>query len=105
MEFAFEGVRYMDLIRWKLAEKALNKVNYGLLDPADLRTKVVKPGLWFFPSTPAIDDDGIADFGPMFTAGLIKQIAIRKFDASRQYLWPIPTVEILTSGLKQNANY
>ena len=105
MEFAFEGVRYMDLIRWKLAEKALNKVNYGLLDPADLRTKVVKPGLWFFPSTPTIDDDGIADFTPMFTAGLIKQIALRKFDASRQYLWPIPTVEILTSGLKQNANY
>ena len=105
MEFAFEGVRYADLIRWKLAEKALNKVNYGLLDPADLRTKVVKPGLWFFPSTPPIDDDGVADFTPMFTAGLIKQIAIRKFDATRQYLWPIPTTEILTSGLKQNPNY
>jgi len=104
MEFAFEGVRYMDIIRWKLAEKVLNKVNFGLLDPADLRTKVVKPGLWFFPSTPPVDDDGVADFTPMFTAGLIKQIAIRKFD-TRQYLWPIPTTEILTSGLKQNPNY
>ncbi|TDE17176.1 RagB/SusD family nutrient uptake outer membrane protein [Dyadobacter psychrotolerans] len=104
MEFALEGVRYMDIIRWKLAEKVLNKVNYGLLDPADLRTKVVKPGLWFFPSTPPVDDDGVADFTPMFTAGLIKQIAIRKFDA-RQYIWPIPTSEVLTSGLKQNPNY
>ncbi|TDE13358.1 RagB/SusD family nutrient uptake outer membrane protein [Dyadobacter psychrotolerans] len=105
MEFAFEGIRYMDIIRWKLAEKVLNKINYGLLDPADLRTKVVKPGLWFFPSTPVIDEDGSADFTPMFTAGLIKQIAVRKFDATRQYLWPIPTTEILTSGLKQNPNY
>ncbi|KAA9346498.1 RagB/SusD family nutrient uptake outer membrane protein [Larkinella humicola] len=105
MEFALEGIRYMDLIRWKLAEKVLNKLNYGLLDPADLRTKVVKPGLWFFPQVPQIDDDGVADFSPMFSAGLIKQLTIRKFDATRQYLWPIPSKEVLTSGLVQNPGY
>jgi hypothetical protein len=105
MEFALEGIRYMDLIRWKLAEKALNKLNYGLLDPADLRTKVVKPGLWFFPQVPQIDDDGVADFTPMFNAGLIKQLTIRKFDATRQYPWPIPSKEVLTSGLVQNPGY
>ncbi|GAA4807104.1 RagB/SusD family nutrient uptake outer membrane protein [Olivibacter ginsenosidimutans] len=106
MEFALEGIRYMDIIRWNLAEKVLNKPNYGLLDVADLRKKVIEPKLWFFPQAPTIDEDGVADFSIMASAGLIKQITIRKFDASRQYLWPIPTTEILTnSNLKQNPNY
>jgi len=105
MEFAMEGIRYMDLIRWKLAEKALNKANYGLLDPADLRTKIVQQGLWFFPQTPAVDEDGLADFTAMYNAGLVKQITVRKFDATRQYLWPIPSTEVLTSHLTQNPNY
>ncbi|WP_436490501.1 RagB/SusD family nutrient uptake outer membrane protein [Chitinophaga sp. ARDCPP14] len=105
MEFALEGIRYMDIIRWKLAEKVLNKANYGLLEPADLRTKIVQPGLWFFPQTPAIDEDGIADFTAMYNAGLVKQITVRKFDATRQYLWPIPSTEVLTSHLTQNPNY
>jgi len=105
MEFALEGIRYMDIIRWRLAEKVLNKVNYGMLDVSDLRAKVVQPGLWFFPQVPTIDEDGVADFSAMYSAGFIKQIAVRKFDASRQYLWPIPTTEVLTSGLTQNPNY
>ncbi|CAL1518949.1 RagB/SusD family nutrient uptake outer membrane protein [Chitinophaga sp. MM2321] len=105
MEFALEGIRYMDIIRWRLAEKVLNKVNYGMLEPTDLKEKVVKPGLWFFPQVPPVDADGVADFAPMYNAGLIKQIAIRKFDATRQYLWPIPSTEVLTSGLEQNPNY
>ncbi|QIH33622.1 RagB/SusD family nutrient uptake outer membrane protein [Sphingobacterium sp. DR205] len=105
MEFALEGLRYMDLIRWKLAEKALNKPNYGLLDPADLVAKVVKTGKWFLPSAPTIDADGLPDFNQFNQQGLIKTIAIRKFDASKQYLWPIPSTEVLTSGLKQNPNY
>ncbi len=105
MEFALENIRYMDLIRWKLAEKALNTPNYGMLDPADLRTKVVEKGLWFFPETPQIDDDGVVDFSSMYSKGLVNQVNLRKFDASRQYLWPIPSKEVLTSGLKQNPNY
>ena len=44
---------------------------------------------------PQIDEDGIADFTPMFNAGFCKILAIRKFDASKQYLWPIPSKEIL----------
>ncbi|MEN5434973.1 RagB/SusD family nutrient uptake outer membrane protein [Sphingobacterium faecium] len=105
MEFALEGLRYMDLIRWKLAEKALNKANYGLLDPADLLAKVVKTGKWFLPNAPAIDADGLPDFSSFQQQGLVKTIAVRKFDASKQYLWPIPSTEVLTSGLIQNPNY
>lgn len=106
MEFAFEELRYMDLIRWKLAEKALNKNVYGMLDVADLRTKVVEPGLWFFPEIPEIDEDGVADFSGMYSKGLIKLLAERKFDASKQYVWPIPTKEILINpNLRQNTGY
>ena len=76
-----------------------------MLDPADLRTKVVKPGLWFFPQTPAIDDDGDADFETMYNAGLVKLCAVRDFP-DRQYLWPIPTKEILiNTNLTQNPGY
>ncbi|SJN19818.1 RagB/SusD family nutrient uptake outer membrane protein [Sphingobacterium sp. JB170] len=105
MEFALEGLRYMDIIRWKTAEKALNTPNYGLLDPADLIAKVVNTGKWFLPEAPPVDEDGLPDFSAFFSQGLIKQIAIRKFDASKQYIWPIPSTEVLTSGLKQNPNY
>lgn len=106
MEFANEGTRYMDLIRWKLAEKVLNIPNYGILDPIDLREKVVKTGLWFFPQTPAIDEDGVADLTPMYNAGLIKLLTVRKFDPSKQYLWPIPAKDILiNSNIEQNPGY
>lgn len=106
MEFAFEGLRYMDIIRWKLAEKVLNLPNYGMLDVAELKEKVVDQDLWFFPGTPEIDDDGVADFAPMYNAGLIKLLNLKTFDANRQYLWPIPSKEILiNNNLTQNPNY
>jgi starch-binding outer membrane protein, SusD/RagB family len=105
MEFALEGRRYEDLLRWKLAEKAINNDMYGMLDPADLRAKVVEPGLWFFPEVPPIDEDGIASFEPMYNAGLVKLNAVRTFPA-HQYLWPIPTKEIMiNSNLSQNTGY
>lgn len=106
MELAFEGTRYMDLIRWKLAEKALNKPNYGLLDAAELRERVVNKGLWFLPSAPPVDDDGIADFSEFARLGYIKQLTDGRFDASKQYLWPIPSKEVLINpNMKQNPNY
>jgi hypothetical protein len=106
MEFAFEGRRYADLIRWKLASKALNKPIYGLLDVASLRNKLVKNGLWFFASVTPVDDDGIPDFSEMYQNGYISILAQRKFNESRQYLWPIPAKEILTNKmLTQNPGY
>lgn len=105
MELAYEGLRYMDIVRWKLANKVLNRPIYGMLDPNDLKTKVVDKNLWFFPSTPAIDEDGVADFKPMFDAGLIKLIVPCSW-TDRQYLWPIPTAEIqINPNMKQNEGY
>lgn len=106
MELAWENLRYMDIIRWKLAEKVLNLPNYSMLDPADLRDKVVKAGGWFFPETPPIDEDGVADFSGMYNKGLIKITVQRQFNKDRQYLWPIPTKDILiNSNLQQNQGY
>lgn len=106
MELAYEGLRYMDIIRWRLAEKVLNTNIYGMLDPAELKEKIVDKGLWFFPETPQVDEDGVTDFDPMYNQGLFKLLAIRNFDASKQYLWPIPTKEILINdNLQQNPGY
>jgi len=106
MELAWEGVRYMDIIRWKLAEKVLNTGIYGMLDVAELREKIVNQDLWFFPQVPPIDEDGVVDFTPMYNAGLVKKFAQRSFDKTRQYLWPIPSKEIIiNSNLQQNTGY
>lgn len=105
MELAYEGLRYMDLLRWKLAEKALNQPNYGLLDNAGLK-KLCDDGNWFFAYVPEIDEDGIADFSRLYEDGLCKIISKRNFDASKNYLWPIPSQEVLTNPfLGQNDNY
>ncbi|MFV0142559.1 MULTISPECIES: RagB/SusD family nutrient uptake outer membrane protein [Empedobacter] len=105
MEFAWENRRLDDLIRWELADEALTIDNYGFLDPAALKSKIVDKGLWVFPSTPQIDDNGLVDLKPMFNKGQIKKLATRNFN-SRQYLWPIPYKEIsINPNIKQNPGY
>ncbi|MCD8137438.1 MAG: RagB/SusD family nutrient uptake outer membrane protein, partial [Parabacteroides gordonii] len=106
MELAKEGLRYMDLVRWRLLEKTMNQKNYGILYPADnLRDKVTSKGHWFWASVPAIDENGIPDFTEMEKAGLIQSLSQRSFN-ERQYLWPIPSKEILINGnIKQNPGY
>ncbi|MCP1384624.1 RagB/SusD family nutrient uptake outer membrane protein [Runella salmonicolor] len=105
MELAFEGLRYMDIVRWGIAGKVLNRPIYGMLDPVDLRSKVVNQNLWFFPGTPTIDQDGIPDFSEMAKTGLIKNLVPTAWN-DRQYLWPIPTSEIqINPNMKQNDGY
>ena len=107
MEFAKENaIRYWDIMRWRLAEKVLNLPRYGMLDVADLKEKVVSKGLWFFPEIPPIDEDGIADFQPMYEKGLVRILVTRSFDAPKHYLWPIPTTEIIINeNMTQNPGY
>ena len=57
------------------------------------------------PFAPEIDENGLADFSKLESAGKVAVIAEKKWD-DRQYLWPIPTTEILiNSNMKQNPNY
>lgn len=106
MELAYEGQRYMDLIRWRIAEKVLNTPDYGLLDKDLLTSKIVDKNLWFWPETPQIDENGTADFSSLYDKGFCKIITRRQFDASKNYLWPIPSQEVITNPyLGQNDNY
>jgi len=106
MELALEGLRYMDIIRWRLSEKVLNQPHYGLLDVPLLKERVVDQGLWFFPGIPQIDEDGCADFTELYNAGLIKLLSLKSFDKTKQYLWPIPASEVLINpNIDQNPNY
>lgn len=106
VELAKEGRRYMDLIRWDLAQKALNSYNYINLDPTACLEQVVNKGLWFWPETPEIDEDGLANFEPIAEKGLIARGAQRVFP-ERQMLWPIPThdKELCNGNLEQNPGY
>jgi hypothetical protein len=99
VEFVKEGLRYMDLIRWHLAEKAFNRPVIGLPDPAKQdRSK------WPFPGVTPLDDDGIPDYSGFNSD--VKILVARKFDASKQYLWPIPAVETrVNPNIKQNPGY
>ncbi len=107
MEFAAENtLRYNDIIRWRLAEKVLNIPRYGMLEVDLLKERVVDKGLWFFPETPPVDEDGITDFKLMHEKGLIKLLINRSFDPSKHYLWPIPTTEIMINkNMEQNPGY
>lgn len=99
VELAFEGLRYMDLIRWRIAEKALTRPILGIPDPQDQdRAK------WPFPGVPAIDADGIPDYSAIISDAKI--LANRNFDKDKQYLWPIPATELIVNpNLGQNPNY
>jgi hypothetical protein len=106
MEFGMEGLRYYDLIRWKIAEKALNNQNCGMLYPSTLlKTKVVNPGLWFWAYTPQLDEDGIPDFSALVNGGYAQVLSVGNWN-DRQYLWPIPSTEIeINDNIIQNKGY
>jgi hypothetical protein len=115
-EFAFEGLRYMDLIRWKLAEEALTGFTYGLASVSsnpdvdasptgDLIDNVVGPNLWFWGMVPDIDENGLPRFDHLVNANMARVLNKISFP-ERQYLWPIPGNEILlNSNLTQNPGY
>lgn len=105
VELAFEGLRYYDLIRWRIAEKALNKPNCGLKTDKSEAKKIESGGKWFWEFTPTIDDDCIPDFSRMIEAGSCDVHSQGNFQP-RQYLWPIPSKElIINPNMTQNDGY
>lgn len=106
MEFVKEGLRYNDIIRWKIAGETFNTKDYAPPYPASLCVdKVTSKGLWFWSHTPKISENGTADFSELEKAGTAQVLSQRIWD-ERQYLWPIPTKEILINkNIKQNPGY
>lgn len=104
MEFVWENHRFFDLIRWRIAEKALNKPMVGL-DIEKLKT--ADASNWFFSSetVPVVDKDGVVDLKPYLGKNCLVQIAFGTF-APRQYLFPFPADEILSCpNIVQNEDY
>jgi hypothetical protein len=93
-ELAMEGFRQTDLRRWNIAEKAMTGNFYGR----------VQRGL--VAAAPQIDENGLADYTNVPNRADLRVIEIRTFNKNRDYLWPIPNIEVVTNPkLIQNPNY
>lgn len=106
IELAWENRRWFDLIRWHWCDNLLTRPTYGM--PAvDQMKKNEATGYWIFPKDirPKFDSDGNVDVSAFVAAGYAKEVVKRSF-VSREYLFPVPTKEILVcSRLKQNPGY
>lgn len=93
-ELAWEGVRLFDIRRWKLAEKVmigplLGRIQKGLLA-----------------SAPFIDEVGTPNYDNVSNKSQMRVIETRVFNSARDYLLPIPRLEVETNKLlTQNPGY
>lgn len=93
-ELAMEGVRLFDIRRWKIAEQVMSGPFYGRIPKGLLAT------------APVIDANGIANYTNVPNRADMRVIETRLFNANRDYLWPIPNIEVLTNPkLTQNPGY
>lgn len=92
VEFALEGRRYTDLLRWKIVEKAFNKKVVGVpVNKAD----------YPFAGTPVFDEDDIPSYDAFISKLTVPDV--RFFNPEKHYLWPVPFAEIsLNPGLLPN---
>lgn len=94
VEFAGEGLRYFDILRWGIAEQVLNGPCYGRI-PTGLLA-----------SAPAIDENGTPDYSGVSNHAQMRVVQVRSFDKGKNYLWPIPGIELETNkNLTQNTGY
>jgi hypothetical protein len=123
IELAWEGHRYADLIRWRLAEEVYNRPSYfqhrawsGSTswngNPASVSAEYRKliqnweDGNFPIGGIPPIDENGVADLSSMVNAGYIVVASQRTFDASRDYLWPVPDADrLINENLDQNPKW
>src|SRR5690606_18209186 len=93
-ELANEGFRMVDLRRWKLADKLMNSTLYGRIPKGLLA------------NAPIIDTDSQVNYNNVANKKDMRIIEIRKFDANKNYLWPIRNIEIVTNkNVEQNPGY
>jgi len=94
VELAGEGLRYFDIIRWKIADRVLNGPCYG------------RNPRGFLSAAPAIDANGTPDYANVLDRDKMRVIQVRTFINPANYLWPIPDIEIQTNKqLTQNPGY
>jgi len=94
VEFAGEGLRYADVIRWKIADKVLNGPCYGRIPKG------------YLSSAPTFDENGTPNYSNVANASQMRVIQTRLFNTAANYLWPIPDIELQTNkNLTPNPGY
>jgi len=88
-ELSGEGLRLFDLRRWSLAEEVMPGNFYG-------RPKVKKTTCWM-KEPPTIDQWGTPHYDNISNKADLRILDIRTFNKTRDYLWPIPQLELDTN--------
>lgn len=93
IEFVFEGLRFFDIRRWKIAEDVMPGILYG------------RPFRDYLPEyIPVFDDNGTPHYD--MYADKLRKFDTRYFNPSRDYLWPIPQKELdINHQLIKNPGY
>lgn len=97
VELLGESFRYDDIIRWKIAEKVLPT---DLIGPICLADELQNPSLHVDMKGRLTDDSGYLEGVFVYdqpSTYVIEFKNSRRFDAQRDYLYPIPTFEIAQS--------
>ncbi|MGO3305882.1 MAG: RagB/SusD family nutrient uptake outer membrane protein, partial [Sphingobacterium sp.] len=93
-ELAAEGLRLFDIKRWEIAHEVM---------PGKLRGRIRGALL---AEAPSIDENGTPNYDNVSNQAKMRVIETRTYDASRDYLWPIPRLEMeVNAKLEQNPNY
>ena len=97
-EMGMEGLRYFDIRRWRIAHEVI---------PGPLRGRVNRySGGGWLNEPPAIDEIGTPSYDHISNANDMVVIETRNFNPERDYLWPIPRIELETNpSLTQNPGY
>ncbi len=98
-ELGMEGLRYFDIRRWRIAEDVI---------PGPYRGRVNRyaGGHSFLNEAPEIDEIGTPNYDNVSNADDMVVIETRSFNSARDYLWPIPRIELETNPLlEQNPGY
>ena len=100
-ELSGEGLRLFDIRRWEIAENVMNLPVLGRMKKSypSIAPKVDEYGTSYYDNIPIAQQGESADFK-------MRIVEIRSFDKDRDYLWPIPYIEMDTNPeMVQNPGY
>ncbi|MCD7936425.1 MAG: RagB/SusD family nutrient uptake outer membrane protein [Tannerellaceae bacterium] len=95
-ELACEGFRLFDIRRWKIAEQVMDGPFYGRVQRG------------YLTSAPTIDENGIPNYSHVANRSEMRIVQERIFNAKdgRDYLWPIPELEVSANAMiEQNPGW
>ena len=100
-ELAGEGLRLFDIRRWRIAEDVMRLPVLGRMKKGypDTPPRVDELGTTYYDNIPVAAPGEPADFK-------MRVVENRTFDPGRDYLWPIPYIEMDTNmEMVQNPKY